>query len=84
MLDQSERTFLVAGGSGFIGQHLVARLLNVGHRVVVVDNHSTSQPLPPKEGLTVIETDLSNLNVHDLPPLSGIFHLASIAAPVCF
>lgn len=84
MLDQSEQSLLVTGGSGFIGQHLVSRLLKLGHRVVVVDNHSTSQPLTPKEGLTVIETDLSNLDIRDLPPLSGIFHLASIAAPRLF
>ena len=47
MLEQSEQTLLVTGGSGFIGQHLVARLLQLGHRVVVVDNHSTSHPLAP-------------------------------------
>ena len=84
MLDQSEQTLLVTGGSGFIGQHLVARLLQLGHRVVVVDNHSTSHPLALRDGLTLIETDLSLLKGHELPPLSGIFHLASVAAPRLF
>jgi UDP-glucose 4-epimerase len=33
-----ERTVLVTGGAGFIGSHLVDRLLAAGRRVVVVDN----------------------------------------------
>lgn len=35
-----ERTCLVVGGAGFIGSHLVERLLDLGHRVHVVDDLS--------------------------------------------
>lgn len=35
--------FLVTGGAGFVGSHLVDRLIKKGHKVVVVDNLSTGK-----------------------------------------
>src|SRR3970040_2865115 len=34
---------LVTGGSGFIGSHLVERLINDGHEVIVLDNLSSGR-----------------------------------------
>ncbi len=37
------KTALVTGGAGFIGSHLVDRLLEVGYRVVVIDNMNSGK-----------------------------------------
>jgi len=49
--------FLVTGGAGFIGSHLVERLLAGGHHVVVLDNLSTGK-------LQNLECCLNNPNFH--------------------
>ncbi len=75
---------LVTGGAGFIGSHLVERLLAAGHRVIVIDDFSTGSPenLRGAEGnprLRVIEAKVSRF-----PHLSAVveeadavFHLAA-------
>ena len=36
--------YLVTGGCGFIGSHLVDKLIELNHDVIVIDNLSTGKP----------------------------------------
>jgi UDP-glucose 4-epimerase len=49
---------LVTGGAGFIGSHVVDRLLVEGHRVDVVDNLSTGRPALVPAGAALHRCDI--------------------------
>ncbi len=49
---------LVTGGAGFIGSHIVERLLKDGHRVSVIDNFRTGKRENLPAGVPVYELDL--------------------------
>ena len=77
---------IVTGGAGFIGSHLVDRLLADGHAVVVLDNFSTGrwQNLAHHQDtahLQVIEADVAD-HATIRPAFDGVdwvFHLAALA-----
>jgi UDP-glucuronate decarboxylase len=41
--DHKRKKILVTGGAGFVGSHLVDKLMMEGHEVIVVDNFFTGQ-----------------------------------------
>lgn len=78
------KTILVTGGAGFIGSHLVERLLNDGRKVVVIDDLSTGslenlEPFKANPNLHFIHSKISDCP--ELPKLASeaefIFHLAA-------
>mgnify|MGYP001472212411 CR=1 FL=1 len=77
---------LVTGGAGFIGSHLVDRLLDLGYRVVVIDNLSTGSEknLRNHEKLQFIKGDVSNPvfidQLFNTFVFSKIFHLAAVSS----
>lgn len=74
---------LVSGGAGFVGSHLVERLLGQGHHVVCLDNFHTGRRanlahLKASEKLEVIEGDVADPVDLDV---EQIYHLACPASP---
>jgi UDP-glucuronate decarboxylase len=43
MPDHRRKKILVTGGAGFVGSHLVDKLMMEGHEVTVLDNFFTGQ-----------------------------------------
>jgi UDP-glucose 4-epimerase len=74
---------LVTGGSGFVGSHLVDRLMMQGHIVTVIDNMFTGRK---RNVIQWIGHPNFNLMVHDVVEpifleLDQIYHLACPASP---
>lgn len=77
---------LVTGGAGYIGSHMVWRLLDAGEDVVVIDNLSTGHAWSVPGGAHFIEG-----NIHDpdvlaqacaTAPLDAVVHFAgSVVVP---
>jgi len=77
---------LVTGAAGFLGSHLVDRLLAEGHSVVGLDNFLTGSPdnlahLGDHPRFRLVQYDVTNYLLVD-GPLDGVFHFASPASPL--
>jgi UDP-glucuronate decarboxylase len=75
---------LVTGGSGFLGSHLCARLLNDGHYVIALDNFYTGRrenvsDLVRNKNFEIIHHDVINPIFLEI---DGIFNLACPASPI--
>lgn len=77
---------LVTGGCGFIGSHMVDRLLGEGHEVVVIDNCSTGrrenlEHQANNKALRIVEADICDYE--KIAPLfvgvDWVFHMAALA-----
>ncbi len=76
--------FLVTGGAGFIGSHLVEALLEEGHVVRVLDDLSSGFRKNLPRQAEFIEGDVTDPEVVDraFHGIDGCFHLAAIASVV--
>ncbi len=75
---------LVTGGAGFIGSHIVERLLAEGHRVRVLDDFSTgkAENLPDHPSLEVVRGGVEDYATVErcVEGVDWIFHEAAIAS----
>ncbi len=75
---------LVTGGAGFIGSHLIDRLMNDGHEVICLDNFYTGHK---RNILKWLNNPYFELIRHDITEpirleVAQIYHLACPASPV--
>jgi UDP-glucose 4-epimerase len=75
--------YLVTGGAGYVGSHLVIALLDAGHDVHVYDNLRQGHRGAVPEQATLIEADLANARRLDMVladgPWDAVFHFASLS-----
>jgi UDP-glucose 4-epimerase len=64
---------LVTGGSGFIGSHLVDKLVENGHDTTVMDSR------PPPRDVPWIQANLLDRKQVSLKNFDAVFHLAAVA-----
>src|SRR3954452_11314123 len=74
--------FLVTGGAGFVGSHIVTALRDRGDQVVVFDNLRTGHREAVPDGVPLIEADLGDAAALDAAladgPWDAVFHFASM------
>lgn len=72
--------FLVVGGAGYIGSHMVKHLLSAGHELVVADNFSTGYR-SALLGATLVELDIADAaalaELFASQHFAAVFHFAS-------
>ena len=83
------KTFIVTGGCGFIGSHMVDKLISLGYKVIVVDNllSGNIENLNKEaifEEVDITDYDLLKNVIDKYENIDGIFHFAAIArTPWC-
>jgi UDP-glucose 4-epimerase len=71
---------LVTGGAGFIGSHLTDRLIQLGHKVIIVDNLSTGKKQNINPRATFCEMDINDKELEQAfkkHQPEFVFHLAA-------
>lgn len=74
-------TWLVTGGAGYIGSHVVRELMQSGITPVVLDDFSAGLHSRIPEGVSVIEADIANRSIVEQAlrdhNVTGVVHLAA-------
>src|SRR5690349_7513115 len=80
------KRYVVTGGCGFIGSHLVEHLLQQGAQVFVIDNLATGRKsnldaVASNPNLTVVKKDIAEPSDDwsFMKGADGLFHLAALA-----
>lgn len=69
------KTIIVTGGAGFIGRHLCTRLVELGHKVISLDNYFTGSRDANVPGVDYREGHTKDIERHITESPDGIYHL---------
>ena len=79
---------VITGGSGFVGSYLCEKLINDGHKIIVIDNLLTGSTeninnLLVNENFSFIEHDVQDhIEIED--DVDYVLHFASAASPKAY
>lgn len=76
-MDSGSKNILVTGGNGFIGSHVIDKLLSLGHHVT---NFDRRQPPGERENVTKVLGDIKDPNIvnETVSKVDGVINLAGI------
>jgi len=81
MKNYLNKRILVTGGAGFIGSNLVDKLIDGGHKVVIIDNLSTGKKENINPAAKFVLADITNFD--EIKPwftdVDWVFHTAALA-----
>ena len=73
--------YLITGGSGFIGSHLVDRLLADGHKVTIIDRSIKYQNLPQHSNLKTYHENILGNIAYLFKDTDIVVHMAALTRP---
>tara|TARA_B100001250_G_C19808726_1_gene794729 strand:- start:1125 stop:2051 length:927 start_codon:yes stop_codon:yes gene_type:complete len=79
------KKFIVTGGCGFIGSHLVEKLISNGFKVIVIDDLSTGKlsNLKKNKNLKIYISKIEDFKFDQIKNVDGVFHLgAQVSVPL--
>ncbi|CAD5229191.1 unnamed protein product [Bursaphelenchus okinawaensis] len=81
--EETRKRILVTGGTGFVGSHLVDKLMMDGHEVIALDNYFTGRRRNVEHWIGHPNFDLVHHDVVNpyFTEVDQIYHLASPASP---
>ncbi len=75
--------YLVTGGAGYVGSHVVLALREQGAEIVVIDNLRQGHRAAVPNGVTLVEADLADAALLDAQlargPWDGVLHFAALS-----
>jgi UDP-glucose 4-epimerase len=77
------KNYLITGGAGFIGSHLIEKIIDSNNHAIIIDDLSTGfkDYIPLNSSVKFIKSRIQDIDLSDIGEnLDGIFHLAAQAS----